>query len=72
MRKTKHIFRPDLHDVNIVSEDGRTISAHKCILTSRLEYFRSMFMAGWTEVKSTIVLSLILKEKQIDLESNEF
>ena len=40
---------PEYHDVVIATSDGEEVSAHRCILASRLEYFRSMFCLGWIE-----------------------
>lgn len=61
--------RPDLYDVTIISEDGKIISGHKCILTSRLDYFRSMFLADWMEVR------ILIRKQCIGIypsESNKF
>ncbi|XP_046969920.1 inhibitor of Bruton tyrosine kinase [Vanessa cardui] len=41
----------ELVDTNVCSKDGVLISAHKCILAARLEYFHGMFMHSWTESK---------------------
>lgn len=51
---------PNLYDVTIVSEDGKKISCHKCILTSRLEYFRSMFLANWMESQTNSELKMAI------------
>ena len=40
---------PEHHDVIIATSDGEEVSAHRCLLASRLEYFRSMFCLGWIE-----------------------
>ncbi|XP_023939294.2 inhibitor of Bruton tyrosine kinase [Bicyclus anynana] len=40
-----------LVDTNVCSKDGIPISAHKCVLAARLEYFQGMFMHSWTESK---------------------
>ncbi|CAH0713197.1 unnamed protein product, partial [Brenthis ino] len=42
---------PELVDTNVCSKDGMLISAHKCVLAARLEYFQGMFMHSWTESK---------------------
>lgn len=42
---------PELVDTNVCSKDGILISAHKCVLAARLEYFNGMFMHSWTESK---------------------
>jgi hypothetical protein len=41
---------PEFYDVSIRLDSGQEISAHKCILTSRLEYFKMMFVHTWAEV----------------------
>jgi hypothetical protein len=57
---------PELHDVIIKTDDGEEISAHKCILSARLEYFRSMFGLGWIETGGGISkLSLPLPAKVV-------
>ncbi len=43
---------PDFSDVIIRSEDEVEFEAHKCILSARLDYFRSMFSCGWIEDNS--------------------
>ncbi|CAK1552996.1 unnamed protein product [Leptosia nina] len=50
----------DLVDTNVCSKDGILISAHKCILAARLEYFYGMFMHSWTESKklSTVTIPI--------------
>jgi hypothetical protein len=63
--------RPDLHDVNIISEDGKHLSCHKCILTSRLDYFRSMFLADWMEVRTKKLLDCLMA-LLAHLESEQF
>ncbi|CAH2234229.1 jg16678 [Pararge aegeria aegeria] len=42
---------PELVDTNVCSKEGMLISAHKCVLAARLEYFQGMFMHSWTESK---------------------
>ena len=66
-------------DVIILTEDQIEFRAHKCILSARLEYFRSMFSMGWiesaqkiTEVKLPITGPLcqtLLEYLYTDLES---
>lgn len=41
----------DFYDVTIKSEDNCAIKAHKCVLVARLDYFHSMFLGGWSEVR---------------------
>lgn len=38
------------HDVNVKSNDGRVVKAHKCILAARLEYFNNLLSGRWNEV----------------------
>lgn len=61
------IFRPELHDVTIISEDGKKISCHKCILTSRLDYFRSMFLADWIESQSNSELKMAIPSDLLEI-----
>ncbi|XP_022116744.2 inhibitor of Bruton tyrosine kinase [Pieris rapae] len=42
---------PELVDTNVCSKDGVLLSAHKCVLAARLEYFSGMFLHSWTESK---------------------
>lgn len=49
---------PELVDTNVCSKDGMLISAHKCVLAARLEYFNGMFMHSWTESKLLSKVSL--------------
>ncbi|CAF3865682.1 unnamed protein product, partial [Adineta steineri] len=58
---------PDLHDVTIISEDGKKISCHKCILTSRLDYFRHMFFAGWIESQSNSELNMAIPSDLLEI-----
>ncbi|CAF0836080.1 unnamed protein product [Rotaria sordida] len=58
---------PDLHDVTIISEDGNKISCHKCILTSRLDYFRSMFLADWIESQSNSELKMPIPSDLLEI-----
>jgi hypothetical protein len=43
---------PNFSDVIITTDDKVKFIAHKCILSARLDYFRSMFSAGWVEAAS--------------------
>lgn len=49
---------PELYDVRIVCENNQELSAHKCVLVARLEYFEMMFNHTWAE-QSTISLSTV-------------
>ncbi|XP_037949451.1 inhibitor of Bruton tyrosine kinase-like [Teleopsis dalmanni] len=42
---------PELYDVRIICGDNAELSAHKCILVARLEYFEMMFAHTWSEQK---------------------
>ena len=57
------INSPELHDVVIVSEDDIEFSAHRCILSARLEYFNSMFNLGWIETGKNKMLNLPVQSK---------
>ena len=49
----------EISDVIILSQDKKEFYAHKCMLSARLDYFRSMFCMGWVEaVQETTVVSL--------------
>jgi len=48
----------EFKDVTITCDEDKEIFAHKCILTSRSEYFFSMFNSGWTESCSILSLPL--------------
>ena len=54
---------PEFHDVVILSEDEVEFSAHRCILSARLEYFNSMFSLGWIETAKTKKLKLPVQSK---------
>ncbi len=58
---------PELHDVSIVAEDGSELSAHRCVLAARLDYFRSMFGLGWSESDRgrKVVLALPLSPRVV-------
>lgn len=38
------------HDVDIKSNDGKILKAHKCMLAARMEYFSNLLSARWSEV----------------------
>ena len=54
---------PELHDITIISEDAIEFSAHRCILSARLEYFNSMFSLGWIETGKNKQLNLPVPSK---------
>lgn len=43
---------PELCNVVIKCNGNETLRAHKCILSSRLDYFSNMFSIRWKEVSS--------------------
>ncbi|XP_048483944.1 inhibitor of Bruton tyrosine kinase [Plutella xylostella] len=49
---------PELVDTHVRSKDGVLVSAHKCVLAARLEYFHGMFMHSWTESKQLSTVTL--------------
>lgn len=50
---------PELYDVTIRCAENAEIKAHRCILSSRLEYFNMMFNSSWSE--STVNLSFFIR-----------
>ncbi|KAK2710725.1 hypothetical protein QYM36_012037, partial [Artemia franciscana] len=50
----------ELCDVILVSEEGKELEAHRCVLAARLDYFRSMFGLGWIETSSYFRVNLPL------------
>ncbi|XP_022911111.2 inhibitor of Bruton tyrosine kinase [Onthophagus taurus] len=38
---------PELHDVKIISKNGQSLSAHKCILIARVQFFRNIYSSRW-------------------------
>ena len=51
---------PGLYDVRIATKTEDVLYAHKCVLGARLEYFRCMFGAVWTEVRGWNISNLYL------------
>lgn len=45
---------PELRDVTIKLQGNQEIRAHKCVLTSRLDYFKLMFSQTWAEVSEAV------------------
>ncbi|KAJ0174013.1 hypothetical protein K1T71_010159 [Dendrolimus kikuchii] len=52
---------PELVDTEVISKDGVLISAHKCVLAARLDYFNGMFMHSWCESKLQSKVTLPIK-----------
>ncbi len=42
---------PEFYDVSIKSEDGVEVSAHRCILSARLDYFRFLLNSIWFQLR---------------------
>ncbi|XP_049821189.1 inhibitor of Bruton tyrosine kinase isoform X2 [Aethina tumida] len=75
---------PELCDVTIKCRDGKTLRAHRCILSSRLEYFANLFSMRWdnsskSEItlpfpKSTALalLEYIYTDTIVDLDAKDF
>ncbi|CAG7823677.1 unnamed protein product [Allacma fusca] len=56
--------RPELYDVDLISDNGIQIKAHLCVLVARLEYFKSMLLSNfWLEGTKA--------EKQLKFPSSE-
>ena len=43
---------PHWCDVIVTSSDGVEVKCHKCVLISRMEYFRTMLTGHWYEVSA--------------------
>ena len=56
----------DLTDVIIISTDKKEFHAHKCMLSARLDYFRSMFSMGWIESSSDKKTRLVILKLPIN------
>jgi hypothetical protein len=62
----------DLTDVIIISTDKKEFHAHKCMLSARLDYFRSMFSMGWIESSSDKKTRLVILKFQVTHELNTY
>lgn len=61
--KLNRLSYPELYDVTIKCADNAEIRAHRCVLSSRLEYFNLMFNSSWSEsTKDVINLTTIPAE----------
>lgn len=61
--KLNRLSYPELYDVTIKCADNKNIKAHRCVLSTRLEYFNLMFNNSWSEsTKDIINLSTISYE----------
>ncbi|XP_025837639.1 inhibitor of Bruton tyrosine kinase-like, partial [Agrilus planipennis] len=66
-RKPKKELLPQFYDVHIMSKDQKQISAHKCILVARIEYFESLFSVRWSSNSSPKKISLPFPHAVLDL-----
>lgn len=48
---------PELYDVTIKCADQMEIKAHRCVLSTRLEYFNMMFNSSWSEATVGQIIS---------------
>lgn len=46
---------PELFDVTIRCADSKEIKAHRCVLSTRLEYFNLMFNSSWSESTKEVI-----------------
>lgn len=53
--KLNRLSYPELYDVTIKLADNAEIRAHRCVLSSRLEYFNLMFNSGWSESTKDVI-----------------
>lgn len=61
--KLNRLSYPELYDVTIKCANDEEIKAHRCVLSTRLEYFNLMFNSGWSEAtKDSINLSTVAFE----------
>lgn len=49
---------PEFYDVKIKTKNGKEITAHKCVLVARLEYFSNLFSVRWAEVSFIVYCSV--------------
>lgn len=58
--KLNRLSYPELYDVTIKCADNAEIRAHRCVLSTRLEYFNLMFNSSWSEsTKDAINLTTV-------------
>lgn len=53
--KMNRLSYPELYDVTIKCADNREIKAHRCVLSTRLEYFNLMFNSSWSEATKDVI-----------------
>lgn len=62
---------PDLHDVTIQCSNKQLVNAHKCVLITRMEYFRFMFTSSnWSEVCNSVSKKLYSPQLSIPQTKN--
>lgn len=57
IKLNRYLFQ-ELQDISIKAKGGKEISAHKCILTARLEYFNNLLAVRWNETTRRTTISL--------------
>lgn len=57
MKFDMHVFK-ELQDVSVKAKGGKEISAHKCILAARLEYFNNLLSVRWNETSKRTTIAL--------------
>ncbi|XP_055309724.1 inhibitor of Bruton tyrosine kinase [Sitodiplosis mosellana] len=61
--KLNRLSYPELYDITIKCANNREIKAHRCVLSTRLEYFNLMFNSSWSEsTKDVIHLTTVAHE----------
>lgn len=61
--KFNRLSYPELYDVTIQCADNKELKAHRCVLSTRLEYFNLMFNNSWSEsTKNVISLTTVPHE----------
>lgn len=53
--KLNRLSYPELYDVTIKCADNAEIKAHRCVLSTRLEYFNLMFNSSWSESTQNVI-----------------
>lgn len=53
--KFNRLSYPELYDVSIKCADNKEIKAHRCVLSTRLEYFSLMFNNSWSESQQDVI-----------------
>jgi hypothetical protein len=49
------MFIEEINTDVVVDVSGRRIKAHKCILSSRCQYFAAMLSGGWVESAGNVI-----------------